>query len=909
MNDTGRRADRMGPTRVSSPASMFEKVLRAFAEGDLHYADVQLDLKRLLSSGAPPQKLLEVLQRWELIEPLPDYAHAGVMRLISEAIDLAEANAEADPGSDQIQDSNPAGASAAPPMPAHPSDSADPDDPDDPDEEPALLPADGGRSSYEERLASQDDDYQALSRAYEHARDAGSAATARSLALTADLTSVRAALESEQRKSREFYRALVERTTADEATRSRSEEILRESQRYQTELHAARDSLVAHEKTLAQLRHSLGEREAQLAALQQEHAGLVPTLESRAQVGARQEAELQASRARVSALTAELAAAQGAAQAGQAKVRELDAALAEKVALQEATLSQREEAQRETERYRAELRMVRDALAARDKTIAQVRHSLVERDAQLAALEKEKAKIAAALEDRAKSAESELQATRSRLSAVASELKASQDAAAALNAQRERGDSHLQAVRAELGVAQARSNSYLEVLETREWRRGFDQNRFREMDAGGDAAGTGLGTSTSTAAGEGRDAQAAVQSLVAAQPQATTQPQATAQLQPVAQRQPAAQLQPAVQLPAAAQTRESDARQPAPKTPPPSERAARVAQPPMRKPGVPRKPGAIARAAAVGAAVVAVVFVGWFLTHRASAPAIAPAVSAAVLPKPGTVIRDCPTCPGVTVLPEGRFKQGSAGADSGSASFEKPLHWVAIGRPFAMSTSAVTLDEFRAFITATGRDMQGCDVYDGEWKHRPESSWENPGFVQAGSHPVTCTSWDDAKAYAAWLSAQTGHRYRLPSAAEWEYAARAGSEADQPWGENGAGACASANVADQSAARRYPGWTVFGCDDGYIYTAPVGSFKASAFGLNDMLGNVFQWTEDCWHEDYKGAPIDGSARTDGDCSEHELRGGSWFSTPAFVRAGYRNHFAANYRTSSVGIRLVRELVP
>jgi formylglycine-generating enzyme required for sulfatase activity len=116
-------------------------------------------------------------------------------------------------------------------------------------------------------------------------------------------------------------------------------------------------------------------------------------------------------------------------------------------------------------------------------------------------------------------------------------------------------------------------------------------------------------------------------------------------------------------------------------------------------------------------------------------------------------------------------------------------------------------------------------------------------------------------------------------------------------------------VADQSAARRYPGWTAFGCDDGYIFTAPVGSFKASAFGLNDMLGNVFQWTEDCWHEDYKNAPIDGSARTDGDCSEHELRGGSWFTTPAFVRASYRNHFAANYRTSSVGIRLVRELAP
>jgi formylglycine-generating enzyme required for sulfatase activity len=891
MNDTGRHADRMGP-KISSPASMFEKVLRAFTEGDLHYADVQLDLKRLLSSGAPPQKLLEVLQRWELIEPLPDYAHAGVMRLINEAIDLDEAqNPDPDAAPGQIQDS-PSAAAATPQLPARPAVQA---------EEPSPSLADDERS-YEDGIAGQTDDYQALSRAYEHARDAGAAATARAIALTADLTAARAALESEQNKSREFYRALVERTTADEAARLRGDETLRESQRYQAELRALRDSLAAHDKTLAQVRHSLSERDAQFAALQQEHAALVPTLESRAQLGARQETELQASRARVSALTAELAAAQAATQAGQGKVRELDAALAEKIALQETTLSQREEAQRETERYRAELRTVRDALAARDKTIAQVRHSLVERDAQFTALEKEKAKIVAALEVRAKSAESELQATRSRLGAVASELKASQDAAAVLNAQRERGDSHLKAVRAELGAVQARSNSYLEVLETREWRRGFDQNTFREMDARGDAAG----------AGAGGDAQPAALPPAAAQPPAATQSPAVAQSQAAAQSQAtlqshaAAQLPTAAQSPAAAQTRGSDARQPAPKAPPPS---ARVAQPPTHKRGEPRKPGAIARAAGVGAALVALIGLAWFFTHRGSTPAQAPVDSSVALPKPGTLIRDCPTCPGLTILPAGRFKQGSAGAENGSASFEKPLHWVAIAHPFAMSTNAVTLDEFRAFITATGRDMQGCDVYDGDWKHRPESSWENPGFVQAGSHPVTCTSWDDAKAYAAWLSAQTGQRYRLPSASEWEYAARAGGEADQPWGADGSGACRSANVADQSAARRYPGWTVFGCDDGYIYTAPVGSFEASAFGLNDMLGNVFQWTEDCWHEDYKDAPIDGSARTDGDCSERELRGGSWFSTPAFVRAGYRNHFAANYRTSSVGIRLVRELAP
>jgi sulfatase modifying factor 1 len=203
--------------------------------------------------------------------------------------------------------------------------------------------------------------------------------------------------------------------------------------------------------------------------------------------------------------------------------------------------------------------------------------------------------------------------------------------------------------------------------------------------------------------------------------------------------------------------------------------------------------------------------------------------------------------------------------------------------------------------------MQGCDTYDGEWKHRPMNSWENPGFVQTGTHPVTCASWQDAEAYAAWLSTKTGHRYRLPSASEWEYAARAGGEAVQPWSPNGSGVCAHANVADESAAHRYPGWVAFACNDGYVYTAPVGSFKTNSFGLNDMLGNVFQWTQDCWHADYNGAPIDGSARTDGNCSERELRGGSWFTNPTYVRADYRNHFAADYRTNTVGIRLVRDI--
>jgi formylglycine-generating enzyme required for sulfatase activity len=306
----------------------------------------------------------------------------------------------------------------------------------------------------------------------------------------------------------------------------------------------------------------------------------------------------------------------------------------------------------------------------------------------------------------------------------------------------------------------------------------------------------------------------------------------------------------------------------------------------------------------IGCAAIAIglaVFYRFSLQHRDSRstmPAIAPA--------PGTVIRDCPMCPLMTVLPVGSFEQGTANGDTESQAFEQPQHLVAINYPLAMSSNEITVAEFREFAEATGRNMSGCNIYEGRWEYRSDASWRDPGFEQSAAHPVTCVSWNDATAYAAWLSVKRGHTYRLASASEWEYAARAGSESAQPWNSTGEGACAVANVADQSAARRFPGWEIFACNDRFVNTAPVGSFKPNAFGLNDMLGNVFEWVQDCWHDDYRGAPADGSARMDGDCKEHELRGGSWFSSPRYVRASYRNRFETDYRSSSVGFRLVRE---
>jgi formylglycine-generating enzyme len=320
----------------------------------------------------------------------------------------------------------------------------------------------------------------------------------------------------------------------------------------------------------------------------------------------------------------------------------------------------------------------------------------------------------------------------------------------------------------------------------------------------------------------------------------------------------------------------------------------------------------------IGAAALAVAGVWFWPSTKPAAPSAAKpfpaqaipslaAPSPAPPPKSGSVIRDCPDCPAMTVLPAGQFDQGAADDERDAPLFEKPRHRVRIDYAFAMSADDVTVDDFGQFAAATGREMKGCDTYDGDWRHRASASWKDPGFTQTPRHPVVCVSWNDASAYAAWLSAKAGHRYRLPSASEWEYAARAGGEAVRAWGADPTGACASANVADRAAERHYPGWTVFPCDDGYVYTAPVGSFKANAFGLDDVLGNVLVWTQDCWQPDYAQAPGDGTARESPDCRERELRGGSWFSAPAVVKASYRNHFDADYRASSVGFRLVREM--
>lgn len=274
----------------------------------------------------------------------------------------------------------------------------------------------------------------------------------------------------------------------------------------------------------------------------------------------------------------------------------------------------------------------------------------------------------------------------------------------------------------------------------------------------------------------------------------------------------------------------------------------------------------------------------------------------------GSTFRDCGECAEMVVIPAGRFEMGSPAGETGRSADEGPVHSVDV-RSFALGKHEVTRGEFRRFVRDTGRQVSGCYEYDGkEWKLNGSKGWENPGYSQSDDHPVVCVSWDDAQAYVQWLSRRSGQSYRLSTEAEWEYAARAGARGMRYWGDGEREACQYSNVADQAAKRKNSGWTIFDCDDGYGETAPVGSYRENGFRLKDMLGNVWEWTEDCWHENYDGAPTNESAwTTGGDCSRRVVRGGVWGFGPAYVRLAKRNWIPSTFRFNYLGFRLARTL--
>ena len=238
--------------------------------------------------------------------------------------------------------------------------------------------------------------------------------------------------------------------------------------------------------------------------------------------------------------------------------------------------------------------------------------------------------------------------------------------------------------------------------------------------------------------------------------------------------------------------------------------------------------------------------------------------------------------PEMVVLPTGSFRMGSPASETGRGGDEGPVRTVTINKRIAMGKYEVTFADYERFTTATSRA-------------RPiAQNWGR------GTRPVINVSWSDAKAYAAWLSEQTGKRYRLPSESEWEYAARAGTETAYSWGD-------SIGCSQARYGRRAGGE----CSNSLDGTVPVGSFAANAFGLFDMHGNVREWVEDCYHNNYEGAPTDGRAWTSGCGSDVRavVRGGSWGNFPRYLRAAARHRNSPSYRFSGYGFRLVQDLNP
>ena len=299
--------------------------------------------------------------------------------------------------------------------------------------------------------------------------------------------------------------------------------------------------------------------------------------------------------------------------------------------------------------------------------------------------------------------------------------------------------------------------------------------------------------------------------------------------------------------------------------------------------------------------------------------------------KPGNVFRDCPDCPEMVVIPAGTFTMGSSasektwaathGSNAESVADEAPQHKVSL-RSFALGRYDVTRAEYALFVRETGHPPgggcgRGRAIF--KWEKDPKLTWENPGHAQTDRDPVVCVNWQDARAYIAWLN-RKAHRgaasadgpYRLPSEAEWEYAARGGTTTKFYWGDDDSAALVHAWFNANSGCEKMDG--LF-CENGQ--THPVGAKPPNAFGLYDMVGNVWQWTEDCYDNTYAGVPADGRANetpsTDihandrqGNCLRID-RGGSWMFPVWLLRPATRERNPADYRNDIMGFRVARTL--
>ncbi|MCF7220863.1 formylglycine-generating enzyme family protein [Marilutibacter chinensis] len=275
--------------------------------------------------------------------------------------------------------------------------------------------------------------------------------------------------------------------------------------------------------------------------------------------------------------------------------------------------------------------------------------------------------------------------------------------------------------------------------------------------------------------------------------------------------------------------------------------------------------------------------------------------------------------PQMVVIPHGAFTMGAADDEEGASDSERPTRNIRFDRGLAVARTEVTVAEFRRYVEATGNEPRAVrrgysTVYDersGNLVRRggagPEDGYT--GRPADDDMPVVHVSAADAAAYASWLSEQTGHTYRLPSEAEFEYALRAGSQGRFPWGDGAppAGAGNFTGGLDTSPSGRRWRNAFEGYGDGAWGPAEVGSYAANAYGLHDMAGNVSEWVADCWHDNYRRAPRDGHAWVNPGCREKVVRGGSWASSPEQTRSAWRLSVRGDTTNARVGFRVVREI--
>jgi formylglycine-generating enzyme required for sulfatase activity len=253
--------------------------------------------------------------------------------------------------------------------------------------------------------------------------------------------------------------------------------------------------------------------------------------------------------------------------------------------------------------------------------------------------------------------------------------------------------------------------------------------------------------------------------------------------------------------------------------------------------------------------------------------------------EPKEAFKDCSKCPEMVVVPAGKFTMGSPDSEQGHNPDESPQHGVTFAAPFAVGRFSVTFEEWDTCVSEGG-----CNGY-----KPPDQAWGR------GRRPVTNVSWDDAKAYVAWLSEKTGRRYRLLSEAEREYVTRAGTKSAFWWGSS-----ISTNQANFDGELTYGEGTT---GEFLGKTVVVDAFSPNPWGLYQVHGNLYDWVEDCYHDNYRGAPSDRAAWTSEDCVAHVARGGSWLDDLRSLRSAYRLHLPAAVRFRNLGFRVGRALTP